>query len=115
VVGDETLLDEADQEQRQARAHVDAREQALLGELRQELGGAHDRTRDHGGEEGHEQHEVRQAPDRLELPAVHVDRVAERVEGVEADPDRQQDVERRRRGRMPSQPRNDVPDSTKKL
>ena len=59
-------------------------------ELRHELPGAHDRP---GHEVGEERQVGRELPeaDGREVPAVHVDDVADRHEGEEGDPDREDD------------------------
>ena len=77
-------------------------------DLRQELGRAHDRAGDELREEGDVEAEADEAAARLEPPAVDVDRVAERLERVEADADGQQDVEDGRIELHPEQ-REDVP------
>ncbi len=69
---------------------------ARLGELRDELGRAHDRPRDQVREEGHEQRVVEEILRRLGPPQIDVERVGQGREGVEADPDRQDDVPLRR-------------------
>jgi len=68
----------------------------LVPELGQELLGAHDGPRHQLREEGHEGRELEEAVLRLEAPSVDVDRVAQRLERVEADPDGQDDAQRQR-------------------
>jgi hypothetical protein len=72
VVRDAGLLDEADQEEHQGAAHIDARELTALGELRQEVGRAHDRTGHELGKEGDEEGQVEQAAGRSQTAGVDV-------------------------------------------
>ena len=62
--------------------------------LGQQVGGAHDRARDEVGEEADEEREVPEVVGGRGVSAVDVDRVAHRLEGVEADPGREEDAER---------------------
>jgi hypothetical protein len=59
--------------------------------LRQELDRPHDRPRGELREERHEQGVVEEAPHSADLPAIHVHCVADALECVEADAQRQQD------------------------
>ena len=68
------------------------RDAAGLPTLRQEEFRPHDRPGDHAGEERDEEREVEQGTGRRHLAAVNVDGVGERLEGVEGDPDGQEQV-----------------------
>ena len=64
-------------------------------ELRQKIGRADDRPGDQLRKERDEEGEPEKAPLRRQIAAVNVDAVAEALERVEADPHRQEDLQRR--------------------
>ena len=68
--------------------------QRLASDLREEVLGPDDRPGDQVGEEQDEQQEVVEAPLGLDLPPVDVHRVVDRLERVERDAHRQDDLER---------------------
>ncbi len=98
VVGDHHLLDQAEADQPEAGADGDVLRVTGARQLGDELAGADDRAGDQVGEEGEVDADVQQRG-RLELAALDVDHVGDRLEGEEADPDRQRDREQRRRRR----------------
>jgi hypothetical protein len=96
VVGDEHLLRVAPHHQPDAVLHLLARDPARVRHLGQQVRGALDRPGHQLREEGDEECEVEEARAGLEPAAVDVDRVGERLEGVEGDADRQHDLQRDR-------------------
>ncbi|WP_223276178.1 hypothetical protein [Sphingomonas daechungensis] len=90
------LLEQAEGDQRQAEVQLMRSRSARVRELGHQLGRPHDRTRDQVREEGHEQRIIQEVLRRLRPPEVDVQRVGQGREGVEADPDRQDDVPLRR-------------------
>ena len=92
-VGDHDLLQQPDRDQGHRRADAHVAGVARLRDLRQDLA----RPDDRAGHDVREERQVHRQVDRLarlDDPAVHVDRVRDRLERVEADPDRQDDVAR---------------------
>src|SRR5664279_113591 len=88
------LLEQAEHEQRQApRQHARGRATRHFA-LRKELRGAQDRSSDERREERHVEREVEEAVARLGATEIDVERVGQRVERVERDADRQDDIER---------------------
>ena len=89
VVGQRHLLEEADEEQRQAVGDVLPRDRRRSLELRQQVVGALDRPGHQLGEERDERQEPHEAALGLDDALVGVDGVAHRLERVERDADGQ--------------------------
>ncbi len=98
IVRDAGLLDEAEEELDQRGADRDGIEPPQAVELRQEIISAHDRPGDQLREEAHEGRIVEQVAPRMHMPAIDVQRVAQALEGIEADTDRQDQPQRHRIG-----------------
>ncbi len=95
VVGDHELLEEAEQRRARALARLaPARARADAITCGSSVCGAHDRTGHEVREEADEEREVAEVLVGSHLAAVDVDRVAHRLERVEADARRQHDAER---------------------
>ena len=92
TVGEHHLLEQPERQQREAEEDLVGVRPARLLELRDELGRAHDRPRHEVREEGHEQGVIEEAARRRRPPQIDVERVGQGREGVEADPDRKDDV-----------------------
>ena len=95
-VGDQDLLREAEADERDS-ASEPLRRMDAADELVREVAEPDDRARHEMRKHRDVAGEVREVPARRGLPAVDVDRVAERLEGIEADAERQRDAE----GRLP--------------
>ena len=95
-VGDQDLLHQSEPDQHQPGADRDAVRVAGRPQLGQELARAHDRAGDEVGEEAEVDRGVEQRR-RLGVAALDVDDVGDRLEGEEADPDRQRDRQQRER------------------
>ncbi len=96
LVGEQQLLREAAGEEEDARRGEPRRQpRRQPGELRLDVGVAHDRAGDEVREHRHERRVVHDVLRRPAHAAVHVDRVRHRVEGVERDADREHDVDDR--------------------
>ena len=93
VVGEHHLLEDADQHEEQSFGGVARAAVARLDHLGQERRRAHDGSRDQMREEADEEREVPQVLRGRRFPAVDIDRVAHRLERVEADAGRQNDAE----------------------
>ena len=74
---------------------VDITELAIAIELREEVRGTDDRSRDQLWKKGDKQRDVEQSGSWFEPSEVDVERVGQRLKGVEADPDGQNQLERR--------------------
>jgi hypothetical protein len=98
-VGQHDLLEQPADDQARGAPELDLARVPRAAELRQELARPDDRT-------GHQVREERQVDGevqglgRLDDAAVHVHHVGQRLEGEEADPDRQRDLEQRQRHRQ---------------
>ncbi len=95
VVGDGDLLEEADGDEPHRAARLLRGQVGAAADLRQEVDGAHDGAGDELREVADEEGEAREVQLGRAPPAVDVDRVRHRLEGVEADAGREQDVEAR--------------------
>ena len=95
-VGERHLLDQPERDQRQAGADRDPVRVARRLQLGQELARPHDRPGDQVREEAQVDRRVDQRGG-LGVAALDVDDVGDRLEGEEADPDRQRDREQRQR------------------
>ena len=91
LVGDQHLLRQAEREEDESREEELGIEPVEAVELRLELAVADDRPRDQVREEGDEERVAERVPLDLHVAAEDVDHVRDRLEGVEADPDRQGD------------------------
>ena len=91
--GDDRLLEQAPDDQQQAPGGRLAGQARGLVELGQQVRGPHNRTGHQMREEAHQQHDVQQALGRRCLAAMDVHDIADALEGEEADPDRQQDLD----------------------
>src|SRR5665647_1410853 len=91
VVGDQYLLGQAAEDEDEGAAGVDAVRVARRAQLRQEVAGTGDRTREQVREERHVDAEV-QRRGRGQLPAVDIDGVGEHAEDEERDAHRQKDA-----------------------
>ena len=99
VVGDDDLLEKAEEHDLQAGLEVFEGDVPLLPQLGEKVPGLDDGARHKLREEGNIEGQAEEAPLRLELPAVHVDGVAQRLEGIEADAHRQDDLQGARPGK----------------
>ena len=102
IVGDAGFLDEAQHEQHQRRLDRHIGPYPGAPELGQEVRRAHDRTRHQLRKEGDVQRHIGEARLGANMLAAHIDHVAHRLEGVEGNPDRQDDVDRRMGKREPT-------------
>src|SRR5690606_20053457 len=93
VVGYHDLLEEPQEDEVETSAEVVFRALPGPDDLRQQPRGSFDGPGHQLREEAHVEHEVDEAARRLELSAVHVDRVRHRLERVEGDAYRQHDAE----------------------
>ena len=89
VVGHEHLLEQTPQDAPRSIHRRVIVEAVKLVELRQQVGGALNRAGHKLREESDIREEGGDVAGRLQLPAVHVDAVAQRLEGVERDAHRQ--------------------------
>ena len=94
VVGDHELLEEAPHDQHRRVARGRRREPPLALELRQQVGGPHDRAGHQVRKERDEGRDVDKPRPGRRVPAIDVDGVAHRLEGVERDADRQRHAQR---------------------
>ena len=85
IVRDDAFLKQADDDEPRARAEHLLRDAERLRELRQEGAGAEDRAGEEGGEERHEEGEVRERPRGGHLPAVHINDITHGLEREERD------------------------------
>ena len=88
------LLEQSHRQQDEAPAHLTGVGAFRLETLRQELGSADDRTGNQLWKEGHEECVVEKRRRGAQSPPVNVDRVRQRLEGVEANPYWQHDPRR---------------------
>src|SRR5206468_1391997 len=95
-VCEQNLLREAPRNPDKSALDAGTVHRGLRRKLRQKITRAHDRPGNEVREERQEERKVEQAPVGR-LPPVHLDRIAEGLERVERDPDRQQDIESRPR------------------
>ncbi len=96
AVGDHHLAEEAEGEELEAAADRGNRPRPFFRlELRHEIDRADDRPGHQLREKRHEEQEIREVPAGPQLAAVDVDGVAHRLEGVERDAHRQQQVVQR--------------------
>ena len=93
VVGDEDLLEQADRELPETEKSVVPVQSDVGLQLGQEDGGTDDGPGYELREESHEQGKIEEVPAGLQPAAIDIDRVAERLERVERDADRQNDPE----------------------
>src|SRR6185503_1673606 len=91
-VGEHDLLEEPEAEQEQAEPERLSGRAVLALELRDDLLGPQDRTGDEVREERQEQAVIEERSKRDTAPEIDIDRVADRLERVERDADRQDDV-----------------------
>jgi len=92
---DHRFLEQSPDDQQQPHRHHSAIELGGLLELGHEIGGPDDRPGDEVREERHQQQNVEQSRGG-HTPAVHVDNVADPLEGEERDADRQDHLHQRR-------------------
>ena len=92
-IGDDHLLEQPGHNQPQRAAAFLLIQARLVVELRQQVGGAHDRPGDKLREEAHVQQVFVITVRRLQLAAIQVDDVAHHLEGVKADADGQDHVQ----------------------
>ena len=85
IVRDDAFLKQADDDEPRARAEHLLRDAERLLQLRQEGAGAEDRAGEEGGEERHEEGEVRERPRGGHLPAVHINDITHGLEREERD------------------------------
>ncbi len=94
VVRDDDLLEQPEQDQQQRR-----RDRDRLGrgprQLRQEIGGAHDRPGDELREKRHVQRHVERLAAHRDIAAIHIHDIRDAVKREKADADRQQDFKKR--------------------
>ena len=93
-IGDHQFLEQAYHDQRHARGGERPVPAPLGLQLRHQPDRTLDRPGDQLGEEHHIDRELAEMLLRLALPAEDVDRVAQRLEGVERDPEREQEQHR---------------------
>ena len=94
VVGQHDFLEHAPEHEPEALFEHVAGDAPRLAELRQQMRRPLDRAGDQLGEEGDEGQEMNDSSAWRELSAVDVDGIAHRLEGVERDAHRQDDVQR---------------------
>ena len=88
------LLEQPQRQQDEAPAQLTTVRTFRLETLRQELGSTNNRTGDQLRKERHEERVVEERRRGAHPPPVDVDRIRQRLERVEADPDRQHDPRR---------------------
>ena len=93
VVADDRLLEESADDEPQSRSHHVARDVQWSADLRDEVAGAHDGSRHQLREERHIEGIVEQRVERTNLATIHVDGVAQRLEGEERDSHGQEDAQ----------------------
>ncbi len=91
-IREQDFLRQAEHEKRDAARKFLRGEGAML-QLLGEEGELQDRSRDQMREHGNEAGEIDEIGHRFRFPAIDIDRVTERLEGVEADPEREDDAE----------------------
>ena len=87
------LFDEAAEEKHQCGAHVDLCPSRPGFGLRKKMHRSNDRTRHEGREEADKKGEIEKAAFRADMPAINLDRIANRLKGVKADSVRKNDPE----------------------
>ena len=92
VVRQEHLLQESIQDPKCGDAKLLFSQVVLLVELGNEVRRAHNGPGHQLGKEAHVEPKIQDVLDRLDVPAVHVHRIADGLERVERDADRQQDL-----------------------
>src|SRR5262249_1350390 len=93
AVGNDRLLEQADQEDLQSQLEAVPVEAFGRGQLRQKVSWPHDRPSDQVRKEHDIQSVVQQVPHGPNLALVHIDDVADRLERVEGNPQRQGNVQ----------------------
>ena len=102
AVGNDEFFDEAACEEIDADAHHFAGElRVQVAKLRIDVGVANDRTCNEVGKQGHECRVLEQIGGRIDAATIDVDRVRHRIERIEADTDRENDVDHRKRRTQP--------------
>lgn len=101
VVADKHLFEQAEEQQPSAALECRGIPFTRRGKLRHHLVRALDRPGNELREEREKRREEREVRDGFCLPAIHVDRVAHRLESVERDAHRQQDMRQRPAGLPP--------------
>ena len=96
IIRDNYLFEKAEQEYLHTLFEIYKGDIPVLTELRQKLPRLHDRSGDELREKRDIKRKLYRASLRLDLPAVDVDNIAERLEGVERNADRQQQLQRSR-------------------
>ena len=94
IVRDDHLLEEPAEDQQNRRGDRDRLGRGP-GQLRQEIGGAHDGAGDQLREERHVERHVERVAAHRGVAAIDVGDVGDAVEGEKRDPDRQQDLQKR--------------------
>ena len=89
IIRDNYLFEKAEQEYLHTLFEIYKGDVPVLTELRQKLPRLHDRSGDELREKRDIKRKLYRASLRLDLPAVDVDNIAERLEGVERNADRQ--------------------------
>ena len=107
-VGDDDLLEVPDEDLAEPQQEPAPEERVVPAELREEQAGPDDGPGHELGEERDVGREPEQVPLDLDAPTVQVDRVAQRLERVERDPDREDDRQERRVLREPEKARRPV-------
>ena len=95
VIGHADLLDQAPDDQCEARPEVFRTQHHRALQLWQKIAGPYDGTRDQLREEPHVQRKLPQRIDRLHFSEVDIERVAQGLERIKRDPDRQKDIQGR--------------------
>lgn len=93
VVGDHHFFKQPIHDQEHSTSKLGGGELEGFVNLRNEVGGTHNRTRNKLGEEGHEKTEIKDALSRFQLTPINVDGITQRLEGVERNSYRQSNVE----------------------
>ena len=93
IVGDDGFLEQTAHDEEDSFAEHFLRNEQGLADLGNKIAGTHNRSCYQLGEEGYIKDVVQQVIERLQVTAVYVEGIAQRLEGEEGNTDRQEDVE----------------------
>ena len=88
---DDDLLEQPADNEKHGWANLDVARIGTPRQLTEEVGGAHDRTRNEMREESHVKHQIAKRARRRDFPAVDIKDVGETMESQEGDRDRKCD------------------------
>lgn len=103
IIGDHDLFKETAEDQQQGRGDWDRLCRGPR-ELRQEVPGAHDRSRHELRKEGHVEEHVERVAAHRDIAAINIGDVGDAMKGEKRDADRQQDLEKRQLVLQPEKP-----------